>query len=155
MDHTVFVIDACSLIEASKRYYLNKKTFESIWEKFAEMFENGTLISSSEILDEIQDDDLKEWLKDFNYAFKPLTKEIQEKVIDILNTHPEIINLKKNKKSNSNGDPFLIATAMCEYGEIKVVTEEKNTREFGIPKIALSYGIKSITLDEFLAKILE
>lgn len=155
MDNNIYVIDACSLIEASKRYHLNKKTFKSIWEKFAEMFENGQLISSIEIFDELQDDDLREWVKAYKKCFKPLSQEVQANVTKILKDNSGIINVKNTKKSSSNGDPFLIATAMCENGQTIVVTEERSTKEFGVPKICSQYGIPSINLDAFLKEILE
>ena len=139
MDDKIYIIDACSLIEASKRYHLNKKTFKAIWDKFAEMLEEGKLISSIEIFDELQDEDLQEWIKPFKKAFKPLSQEVQANVTKILNEYPKIINVSKNKKSSSNGDPFLIATAMCEKGNIVIVTNEKNTKQFGIPKICSEY----------------
>lgn len=65
MNKKIYVIDACSLIEAAHRYHLDMKIFQSIWIKFAEMFEGGTLISSIEIFDELQDEDLQEWIKPY------------------------------------------------------------------------------------------
>lgn len=59
-------------------------------------------------------------------------------------------NIKKNKKSSSNGDPFLIATAMCENGNAVIVTNENTTKEFGIPKISSKYNINSINLRQFI-----
>ena len=155
MNNKIYVIDACSLIEASKRYHLNMKIFKSIWDKFAEMLENGHLISSIEIFDELQDEDLQEWIKPYKKAFKPLTQEVQNNVTKILKDYPGIINVRNTRKSSSNGDPFLIATDMCENGDVVIVTNEKNTRELGIPKICSNYKIPSINLDEFLKEILE
>lgn len=155
MDNKIYVIDACSLIEASKRYHLSKKTFKVIWDKFSEMFQNGQLISSIEILGELQDDDLQEWIKPYKKSFKPLSQEIQANVTKILKENAGIINVKKTKKSSSNGDPFLIATAMCENGDTIIITEENRAKEFGIPKICSKYGISSINLNEFLKEILE
>ena len=43
MNEDIFVIDACSLIEASKRYHLDKKIFENVWNKFAELFESRSI----------------------------------------------------------------------------------------------------------------
>ena len=139
MDDKTYVIDACSLIDASKIYPINKKTFKPIWDKFAEMFEQGKLISSVEILAELQDEDLQEWITPFKYAFKPLSQEIQANAVTILRDCPNIINIRKNSQSTSNGDPFLIATAMCETGNKIIVTNEKNTKQFGIPRICSVY----------------
>ena len=59
----VYVIDACALIDATKEYNMSKKTFSPIWEAFDELISNGQLISSTEILDELKDDDLIAWAK--------------------------------------------------------------------------------------------
>lgn len=113
----------------------------------------GKLISSIEVFEELQDDDLKEWIKEYKESFKPLTKDIQDEVTKILKECPQIINLKKNKKSSSNADPFLIATAICENGI--VVTNENKNGEFKIPKICQKYNIECINLDDFLKKVLD
>ena len=54
-----YVIDACALINASKNYNMTKKAFSHIWQAFNELVENGQLISSSEIFEELKDDDIK------------------------------------------------------------------------------------------------
>ena len=50
---TVYVIDACALIDAAKEYKMSKKTFSPIWEAFDELISNGQLITSTEIQDEL------------------------------------------------------------------------------------------------------
>jgi phosphopentomutase len=55
---TVYVIDACALIDAAKEYNMSKKTFSPIWEAFDQLIRNGQLITSTEIQDELKDDDL-------------------------------------------------------------------------------------------------
>lgn len=155
MGNSIYIFDACSFIEASKRYHINKKNFQFIWDKFKQMFESGQLISSIEIFDELKDEDLQEWMKEYKKCFRPLSKSIQDKVTTILQDYPDIINVKKSRKSSSNGDPFLIATAMCEDGQVIVITEENKNREFGIPKICSNYNIECKNLDEFLQDVLE
>lgn len=111
---TIYVIDACALIDAAKEYNMSKKTFSPIWEAFDELISNGQLISSTEILDELKDDDLIAWAKKHKELFVPLTKEIQEQVFEVLKKYPTLIKMKST--SNSNGDPFLVATAITNNG---------------------------------------
>ena len=42
---TVYVIDACALIDAAKEYKMSKKTFAPIWEAFDELIKKGELIT--------------------------------------------------------------------------------------------------------------
>lgn len=71
-----YAIDACALINACKAYNIKKKSFAHIWDKFDELFDSGSLISSIEIYDELKDNDLKDWVKKHKDKFLPLDKEI-------------------------------------------------------------------------------
>lgn len=145
-----YVIDACALINASKNYNMSKKSFAHIWEAFNELIENGQLISSSEIFEELKDDDIVQWAKSHKESFLPLTREVQEKTTEILQQFPQIIKIQT--KGSSNGDPFLIATAILENGVI--VTDEGN-KNHGIPMVCESLGISYMKLNDMLDEILE
>ena len=152
MDNKQYVIDASSLIEAFHRYPLGKVTFISIWEKIGELFEEGKLISSSEILDEVKDEELKKWLNPYKKYFLPLTEDIQLSTKKVLHDYPNIINVLNTKKASSNGDPFIIATAMVSEGT--VVTQEK-AGENKIPNVCKAYKISCINLEQFINEIVE
>ena len=150
-----YAIDACSLINAAKNYSFKKITFNPIWEKVADMIEEGTLISTIEVRDELKDDDLVEWCKHHSSLFLPLTEDVQKKVVDILQEFPTMIKMKSI--SNSNADPFLIATALIEGATI--VSDERfgdeSSGDFRIPNICKKYGIDCITLNGFMDRVLE
>lgn len=152
MNSRIYIIDACALIDASKNYPLGKKTFQSIWDKIDEMFEEGTLMSSTEIFDEVKDKDISDWLKSYKSNFIPLDESIQKTTKEILDKFPNMININKNKKSSSNGDPFLIATAIEKQGVI--VTNEKNGLN-KIPAVCKAFNIESINLLQFIDEIME
>lgn len=153
MDKIVYAIDASSLIEAAKNYNLKLSVFKPIWDKLAEMFEEGTLISSIEIFEELKDDDLVEWIKPYKKCFINLTQSIQQNVTEVLRENSRLINLKTNKKSISNGDPFLIATAI-EHHAI-VVTNESMKSEIKIPAICKKFDLESMNLNQFIAEIMK
>lgn len=145
-----YIIDACSLIEAAHSYNMNKKSFSYIWEKLGNEIDNGNLLSSSEIFDELKDKELVDWAKKYKYCFVPLTKEIQEKTTEILNRFPGMIKMKSTK--NSNGDPFLIATAIVNNG---IVVTNEGPKSNGIPAICSSLGIEYMNLTDYLNVILD
>ena len=91
MNSRIYIIDACALIDASKNYPLSKKTFQSIWDKIAEMFEEGTLMSSAEIFDEVKDKDISDWLKSYKSSFVPIDESIQKTTKEILEKFPNMI----------------------------------------------------------------
>lgn len=145
-----YVIDACALIDAAKNYNMSKKTFSNIWETLDKLVEEGQLISSAEILEELKDDDIEKWGKQHKKAFLPLSREIQEKATEVLKNYPNIIKI--TTKASSNGDPFLIATALIEGG---IIVTNEGRGENKIPYICEKLGIDHIDLNGFLNEILE
>ena len=150
MSGKVYVIDACSLIEAAHRYNMSKKTFSYIWETFENEINKGRLISNTEILDELKDEDLATWAKKNKHAFKPLCRDTQEKTREILGKYPSMIKMRSSK--NSNGDPFLIATAMVYKG---VVVTNERLKPNGVSGVCQSLGIEYMNLDQYLDIIFE
>ena len=150
-----YAIDSCSLINAAKYYNLRKSTFESIWEKLANMINSGELISTVEVKEELKDDELLEWIKVNNCMFIPLSEKIQKKATDILKEYPTLIKMKSS--GNSNADPFLIATSIIENATI--ISDERKgdetSRDYHIPNVCEHYDIECITLQAFLDIIIE
>lgn len=150
MNDKVYVIDACALIDAAKIYPLDMETFQSIWNKISELFEQNKLISSIEILEELKDKNLVDWIKPYKNRFLPLDKNIQNRVTEILKEFPKMININKNKKSSSNGDPFLIATAIEKNG---VIVTNENYSINKIPDVSKHFNIETINLSQFIREI--
>lgn len=152
---TIYVIDACALIDAAQNYNMSKKSFTHIWNELNEMIRNGQLISSTEIMDELKDDDLKDWAKKHRECFLPLTQDVQEKTKEVLAQFPNLIKVRST--GNSNADPFLIATALIKGGSI--VTNEKlgdeKTKDHKIPNVCQALEIPYMNLHTFLDTILE
>lgn len=152
----VYVIDACALINAAQNYNMSKKSFAHIWSALDEMIQNGELISSSEIMEELKDDNLKLWAKQHKECFVPLTRDVQEKTVEVLAQFPTMIKIRSS--GNSNGDPFLVATAALQDGGI-IVTDEKlgdsKTKDYKIPNVCQAMNIPYINLHTFLDQILE
>lgn len=152
---TLYIIDACALIDAAKEYNMSKKVFAPIWEALDDMISSGQLLTSSEILDELKDDDLTKWIKTRKDFFIPLSKEIQEQVSVVLEKYPDLIKMKST--SNSNGDPFLVATAIAKHGCI--VTNERpgsgNNGDVRIPNVCKGFDITYMNLHSFLDLLLQ
>lgn len=152
--NTPFVIDSCALMNACQHYSMTSRTFSPIWETFEEMISKGQLVSSSEVLEEIKDDELSKWAKKHRKFFLPLTKEIQDETKEILKLYPELIQMRSLR--NSNADPFLVATAYVIKGT--VVSDEKlgdeKSRQFKIPNVCNAKGIPCIKLNDFIREIM-
>jgi hypothetical protein len=151
-----YAIDACALIDASKAYPLDKTSFAHVWAKLSEMFRAKTLISSIEVFDELKDKDLQTWIKKHKDCFLPLSEGIQSKTTEILALYPELVKIRP-KRSSSNADPFLIATAL--ENDCAVVTNERlgdeSTKDYRIPNICKKYRIRCISLNDFINEIFD
>lgn len=151
-----YAIDACALIDASKAYPLDKKTFTHVWDKFSELFLSGRLVSSVEVYDELRDKDLKSWIKPYKFCFLPLCEEVQSIATEILATYPELVKIR-SRQSSSNADPFIIATAL--KNNCTVVTNERlgdeSTRDIRIPNVCRKYNLRYIGLRGLVDEIFD
>jgi predicted nucleic acid-binding protein len=136
----MFCLDTSSLIHAWVRSYPIDR-FPTLWDQIENAAVAGALCASVEVKHEIgkKRDDLFAWSKTCSIDFCDIDEEIQDNVLQILSTHPRLLNVKAGK---SGADPFVIATAMAK-GAI-VVTEEdsggpKNPK---IPLVCDAYGVK-------------
>lgn len=153
--NTIYVIDSCALIDAAQNYNMAKKSFSHIWDAIDRLIQNGELISSAEVIDELKDDDLLLWAKMRKECFVPLTKEVQDKTIELLKRFPTMIKIRST--GNSNADPFLVSTAVLTGGT--VVTNEKlgdrKSNDCKIPNVCRELKIPYMNLRSFLDQILE
>ncbi len=149
----IYAIDACALINAANNYSMKKKTFETIWSSLSQMVEDGTLISSCEVGDELKDEDLIMWKSRHSKAFISLEEDIQKEAVEVLRKYPTLIKMKST--ANSNADPFLIATAK-KYSAC-IVTDEGNGSEsdIKIPYICKKEGLECINLNTFLDLLID
>lgn len=125
-----YVFDSNIFISLQRRQPID--VYPSLWSKIGELMDEGIIISSQEVFDEISigGDDLEKWAKSRKECFLPSEVSIQQGVRNILKEHRGLVE-GGNKKNSA--DPFVIALAQDK--ECKVVTEETRTRNAASPKI--------------------
>jgi len=124
-----YAIDTCSLTQLRRTY--PKDVFPGVWDKMGELAEIGALISIEDVYEELKvQEEVLQWADEHSEIFKPLDEQVQIKTREILEEHPNLIDLKRRK---SGADPFLIATAMVF--SCSVVTEENPGGGPNRPKI--------------------
>lgn len=146
-----YVFDSNIFINLQRRQPID--IFPSLWSKISELMENGSIISSREVYDEIMigGDDLEKWAKSRREYFLPSSVPVQQEVRDILASHRGLV--EGGHKKNS-ADPFVIALAKQE--NCKVVTEETRTRNSKSPKIpdvCDTYHIECLNFVEFAREV--
>lgn len=142
-----YVFDSNIFINLQRRHPID--IFPSLWKKIGELMNDGTVISSQEVYDEIMigGDDLEKWVKARKNFFLASDVSIQQEVRAILSTHRGLVE-GGNKKNSA--DPFVIALAKQQ--QCKVVTEEvpsRNAKSPKIPDVCDAYQIGCIGFVEF------
>ena len=99
------------------------------------------IVTCSEIIEEVNDDALKQWYIGLSGEILPIDDEVQENVKKVVTTNPQLIDFHKVK---SSGDAFLIATAM-KYG-LTVITEESKKGEKKIPFVCQNLHVPCVDI---------
>ena len=125
-----YVFDANIFISLQRRQPID--VYPSVWDKIDSLMENGIIISSREVYDEITsgDDALVQWAKKRKAYFLPSDINIQKGVRKILKDYR---GLAEGGKKRNNADPFVIALA--QITGCSVVTEEIRSNNIQTPKI--------------------
>lgn len=125
-----YVFDSNVFINLQQRQ--PRDIYPSVWKKIEELMDDGTIISSREVYEELSlgDDSLAEWAKNRKEQFLPSEECIQEKVRMIL---LEYRGLVEGGKKRNNADPFVIA--LSQEKECILVTEETKSNSIVAPKI--------------------
>jgi len=142
-----YIIDASSILSQKPNESNRRIVNKSMWEFIDSLISEQAIVTCSEILEEIKDDDLAEWWRNLGGGIIPVDDDIQNNVVKVVTQQPDIIDFKQVK---SSGDAFLIATAM-KYNLI-IITEESKASPKKIPKIAELLGFESVNVVELCEK---
>ncbi len=119
------------------------------------MIADKTIISTREVLREIEDSSIseaREWAAKNQETFPAPTAAEAQFVTKIFSVPHFQANIEKQKlyKGGHNADPFVIAKAATEG--LTVVTMEKlKPNAAKIPNICKHFDVKCLTLEEFMA----
>ncbi len=149
-----YCIDTSSLIHAWRRAY-PIRNFQPIWDRIDELIETRRLLSTVEVLKELEkgDDDLHEWAKERQAMFVDIEgDEIQILVSKILDQYSRLVDTRKNR---SVTDPFVIAVASLNNPPLIVVTQEGATNKIDeprIPDVCVKEGLGCISILELIIR---
>ena len=118
-----------------------RKINKTLWNKIDELIDQGKIVTCSEIIEEVNDKDLKQWFDSLGGIVIPIDDEIQSNVRKVVTTNPQLIDFKQIK---SSGDAFLIATAI-KY-KLTVITEESKKGEKKIPFVCNSLKVPCVDI---------
>jgi hypothetical protein len=145
-----YCIDTSALMDAWVRWY-PKELFPTLWDKVDALVQDGRLISSEEVLHELErkeGDTLHKWAVERSGIFLPLDSRVQAGATRVMASHPRLVDGRTGK---SFADPWVIATAQA--GNCAVITGERPTGKLDRPKIpdvCRDLGIRCISFVELI-----
>lgn len=148
-----YCFDNSPLSVLFKNYY--RARFPSLWAKFDQLTEGGDILSTREVLREINDggpESLQEWAGKNGDIFATPTSAEASFVAEIFAVPHFQQNIEQRKllRGGKNADPFVIARARIV--ECPVVTMERLVPNAArIPNICEHFGIQCLSLEEFMA----
>jgi len=138
-----YIIDASSIFSQNPGEHQSRTVNVSLWRLIEQLIQSQTIVTCSEIFDEIKDAHLQKWLVDNHCMVLPIDEAIQKNVSQVLAGHLQLIDFKSG---TSSGDAFLIASAM-KY-TLTIITEENKKKQNRIPYIAGAMGVRAINIDD-------
>jgi hypothetical protein len=149
-----YVFDSSALSMMFRNFY--RATFPTLWERFDALVEQGKVTSTREVRREIEDssvESLRNWAKQHPEIFPAPTSEEAKRVSCIYQVRhfQQNIKLQKVLKGGKNADPFVIARAWVLSGSV-VTMERESQNAAKIPNISKYFGVKCLTLEQFMAE---
>ena len=147
-----YVFDNSPLSALFRNYY--RKAFRSLWERFDTLVADGSIVSTREVLREIEDGSLTnllEWAKEHQYLFAtPVAAEgaFIAKIYSVPHFQQNI-EQRKLLKGGTHADAFVIAKAAVE-GRAVVTVEKIKPNAVRIPNICQHFGVLCLSLEEFM-----
>ena len=127
--------------------------FSTLWNNFAKMIKDAVIISSSEVLRELEDydDEIAVWAKANKQIFIKPSLDEQQLVRQILVRHPDLVREEAILVGKPYADPFVIAQAKV-HNCILVHSEKFKPNAHKIPNVCKSFDVEEIPLFEFFRK---
>jgi hypothetical protein len=147
-----YVFDNSPLSVLFKNFY--RKRFPSLWENFDELVREGRLVSTREVVREIEDSSIESlvvWANEHPDIFTVPTAGEGAAVAEIYAVKHFQQNIEQQKilKGGRNADPFVIAKARVDGGTV-VTMELLKPGAAKIPNICAHFAVPCMSLEQFM-----
>jgi hypothetical protein len=138
-----------------KHYY--RQSFPSLWTGLEELINNGVLVSTREVYNELQSyndaDYIQTWADTHKEVFATPSNDELEFVAGIFRVahFQALISQKAALKGTPVADPFVVAAAAIKNATV-VTQESLKPNAAKIPNVCDRFGIRCIKLEEFMAE---
>lgn len=138
-----YIIDTCAILSQKDDRHHRRKVYGRLWSHIDDLIKEKAIVTCSEIFEEINDEPIRNWLKECGCTVLELDESVQDFVVNVVTSNPQLIDFKQLK---SSGDAFLIATAM-KYS-LTVVTEENKDSNKKIPYVCKNLNVPCVSILE-------
>jgi hypothetical protein len=150
----MYVFDTSPFSALFKSYY--PKRFPTLWGHFDALVAAGSIVSTREVLREIEDgplQTLRDWSAIHQHLFPTPSAKEAGAVAELFKVGHFQQNIEQQKllKGGRNADPFVVARAMAEGGVV-VTMELEKPNGAKIPNICRHFGVGCMTLENFMEK---
>lgn len=148
----IYVFDTGSLSKL-KHYYPN--VFKSVWLGLDGLVASGSLVSTREVWNELQqgvpNQQVQDWLLKNKHIFQvPTTAELQRVAQILAIPHFQaLIGKKQQLNGTPVADPFVIALAMTCGGTV-VTEEELKPNAAKMPNVCVHFNVPCVNLESFM-----
>lgn len=148
----IYVFDNSPLSMLFKNYYRGR--FPTLWRHFDELVNNGDVVSTREVLREIEDGavvSLRDWAAQNRELFTTPNADEGAFVAQIYAVQHFQQNIERQKmlRGGRNADSFVIAKAAVN-GFTVVTMEQLRDNAVKIPNICNHFGIPWVSLEDFM-----
>jgi hypothetical protein len=148
----IYAFDNSPLSVLFRNYY--RRRFPTLWQRFDDLVDSVSIVSTREVLREIQDgavESLRDWAGQNLGLFTTPSAEEGLFVARIYAVAHFQQNIERQKllRGGRNADPFIIAKAAVA-GCTVVTMEQRRPNGVKIPNICNHFGIPWMTLEEFM-----
>lgn len=149
-----YAFDNSPLSTLFRNFYRTR--FPSLWQRFDALVAQGSILSTREVLREIEDgpsEILREWSAENGAIFSTPTAEEAAFVTQIFGVRHFQQNIEQQKllKGGRNADPFIIARAAVAGCPV-VSMEQLKPNSAKIPNICQHFNIECLTLEQFMER---
>jgi len=150
----MYVFDTAPISRLFRNFYRDQ--FPSLWQRFDDMVDAGTIVGTRESAREIEDwsnEDARNWAaNNRDLVFHVPTADEGAFVAQIFAVEhfQQLIEQQKLLQGGKNADPFVIAKAAVEERTV-VTTEVFKPNAAKIPNICQHFGVPCVDLQGFMA----
>lgn len=150
----IFVVDTNIFSRSLKN--LSFEVFYDIWEPWAELMDNGEIISVDEVYSELENywgnkDKEMDWIKKHKKSYQKITNREGYIVADIYknNKFREGVKESSLRAGSPEADAFLVAKAKSVEGIVVTAESDQKPNSEKIPNICSAFGVPYMGIDYF------